>query len=143
MVMGYGDDLWVFLLVWPSAIIAALALILSMVLTEAERDDWGRHTESGRRLNRCRTYILLNCGSCILAIFLDNVLLRDPRRYEFVAWRRYWPLFLLVMIGADVWAILAMFEGFKTGGKGAWILRTATLIISVLSILATIAPYAN
>ena len=61
--MGFGDDLWVFLLVWPLAIVGTLTLMLSMALTESERDDWGRLTDGGKRLIRCRIYLMLSCGS--------------------------------------------------------------------------------
>jgi hypothetical protein len=135
--MGEGDDIWVFLLVWPLAFVGVLALMLSMALAQAEDSDSGRSAKESKHLIWARVFLLLNCASCILIICLDHFLLRDPRQYRFVVWRRYWLAFLLTMVGADVWAILSMIHGFQARGRGTWVVRVAPPIIAVLSVVAT------
>ena len=137
--MGEGDDLWVFLLVWPLAIIGSLALTALIGWAEAEHDDWGRPTKGGKNLIQSRIYLMLNCASCILIILFDHLLLRDPHQYMFVLWKKYWLLFLSSIVIADVCAILSIFHAFQAQGNGARLARITTPIISILSALATLA----
>ena len=130
-------NLWIFFLVWPLAIIGVLALMLSVALTEVERDEKGNSTEGGKYLIRCHISLMSACGAYILVILFAHLLV-DPHQYRFMFWNKYWVLFLALILTADGLAILSTVQGFRARGKGTWVLRIAMPIISIVSILATL-----
>jgi hypothetical protein len=138
----WTSDFWIPLVALPMAFIGGLALVICTKLAQVERDNAGRPTQGGKNLIRARLFLILNCGSYILIVFVSG--LKGPQEYAFVFWNRYKLLFLSLAIVAALSAILAIFYGFRAQGRRSWVLRIATPIVAIASIFATLSfPYGD
>jgi len=86
---------------------------------------------------------MLNCCSYVLIIIFAHFLIGSW--YVSIAlWEKYSLLFLSLIVSADALAIISVVQAYKARGNRTWVLRVATPIISIVSILATLGfPYGN
>jgi hypothetical protein len=120
---------------WPLTFLAIIAVLVCLIFTKPEYDE-GILTHGGKRLFRSRVFLSVGCAIyCLCIPFSEAIRNSDPLVGSF--WNKFWPLFFAFIVGAEISMLTAVIYGFGSRGKRNWIVRVATLLITLLSTFVT------
>jgi len=131
-----------FVLLWVPSVAGGIAVVLSWTNLKTEFDEEGVLTRDSRCLVRARTWLTVGCTVFWICTFLGYALtgfLTDSNRtIDFGFWQEHFVLLLALFLLADLLLTPSVVFAWQARGNRKWILRIATLIITVAAIASTV-----